>query len=324
MLSAHANQVDLSITPYYRCTARCVRRAYLCGNDKYTGENLNKRKRWIVERIHFVADVFAIDVCAYAVMNNHLHLILHVDEARAQQWSDDEIIRRYCSVYSMAQDAYEKLTTEKQRRAKRQEWRARLASLPKMVGAINEYIARRANKEDGERGRFWEGRSKYQALLDNEGLVLCMSYVDLSLQRARVDSGTVAGATSMQKRLADEAERKRTKKRKPKATTLAAFADQNPNNDSTFQLPFAFPAYTEVIDWATKALRAKEGKLPPRPPELLVHQGVSLTGWVASLTQSNFDAASCLGAEKRILELAERKGKGWLRGIGIGRQLTAD
>lgn len=65
---------------------RCVRKAFLCVSDKVTGENFDHRKQWIVSRFKFLSYVYAINVCAYAVMDNHYHIVLHVGKQRALDW----------------------------------------------------------------------------------------------------------------------------------------------------------------------------------------------------------------------------------------------
>lgn len=85
MTLAHSQQISLEETPFYHCVARCVRRAFLCGEDALTGRSYEHRKQWIVDKLKELAGVFAIDVCAYAVMSNHYHVVLRVDEARAAQ-----------------------------------------------------------------------------------------------------------------------------------------------------------------------------------------------------------------------------------------------
>src|SRR3984957_3069903 len=78
----------------YHCIARCVRRAFLCGVDPYTGQDFSHRKNWILDRMRGLAGFFAIEVCGYSVMSNHLHLVLRNRPDIAEQWSDDEISLR--------------------------------------------------------------------------------------------------------------------------------------------------------------------------------------------------------------------------------------
>ena len=71
MPQPRSSLVSLSDTPWYHVVSRCVRRAYLCGEDAHSGRSFEHRRGWIVERLKQLAGVFAVDVAAYAVMPNY-------------------------------------------------------------------------------------------------------------------------------------------------------------------------------------------------------------------------------------------------------------
>jgi hypothetical protein len=62
------SQVSLIDTPYYHCVSRCVRRSFLCGMDKYSGQSYDHRRGCVEDRLLFLSAVFAIDICAYALI----------------------------------------------------------------------------------------------------------------------------------------------------------------------------------------------------------------------------------------------------------------
>ena len=100
MPQARNTIISLSDTPYYHCVARCVRRAFLCGVDNYSGNNYNHRRQWLEDKLHATASAFAIKLCTYAVMSNHYHVVLHVRSDLANGWSDREVVNRWHSLFS--------------------------------------------------------------------------------------------------------------------------------------------------------------------------------------------------------------------------------
>lgn len=202
--------ISLSDTPYYHIVSRCVRRAWLCGKDPYTGKDYSYRRAWFVERLRELVTVFSIDVASYAVMSNHTHLVLHVDEQQSKGWSTPEVISRWHTIYrgnllsqrfqaGQALSAAELAVLD----SKVTLWRERLHSISWFMSALNEYIARRANIEDEVTGKYWESRFKSQALLDETAVLSCMAYIDLNPIRANMaDTPEESDYTSIRERIA--------------------------------------------------------------------------------------------------------------------------
>ena len=88
------NQISLIDTPFYHCVSRCVRRSFLCGKDRFTGQSYEHRRGWVEDRLLYLSSVFSIDICAFAVMSNHTHVVLCVDKDLAESWSMAEVISR--------------------------------------------------------------------------------------------------------------------------------------------------------------------------------------------------------------------------------------
>jgi hypothetical protein len=176
----------------YHCMARCVRRAFLCGQDALTGRSFEHRKGWIRRRLEELAGIFAIDVCSYAVMGNHLHVIVRTRPDVTAVWSDAEVAARWWRLFPRRRDE-QGLPAEPEPHELAMlvadpgaagERRRRLGSLSWLMRCLCEPIARRANREDDCTGRFWEGRFKSQALLDDSAVLACSVYVDLNPIRA--------------------------------------------------------------------------------------------------------------------------------------------
>ncbi|MBQ4880669.1 transposase [Pseudoalteromonas luteoviolacea] len=149
MTRARKALIDLSSTSYYHLIARCVRRAFLCGEDEYTGKNFDHRRTWLVERVKLLSSVFAIEIAAFAIMSNHYHLVVKVNRQQALGWPDNEVISRW---YKLSKGSP---IIDKQRNGEAEQllvseliekWRSRLYDISWFMKNLNEYIAKEANK----------------------------------------------------------------------------------------------------------------------------------------------------------------------------------
>ena len=156
MPRARKHLVCLADTPYYHVYSRCVRRAFLCGIDRLSGKSYEHRRAWIEDRLRVLSSLFSIQLCAYAVMSNHYHLVVRLNPGESDGWSDDEALQRWTSLFRgpllvQRYRAGESLSSIEQDtvRSIAVAYRDRLGSLSWFMKCLNEPIARQANAEDG-------------------------------------------------------------------------------------------------------------------------------------------------------------------------------
>jgi REP element-mobilizing transposase RayT len=298
MPTARKNLISLDATPYYHTVTRCVRRTFLCGIDD-KGNNYEHRRQWIEDKLHALASVFAIDICAYAIMSNHYHLVLHVDKATAEQWTRDEVIQRWHQV-SKGKPLTLRYLQDSSRMTQAEldavneladEWRSRLYDISWFMSLINESTARRGNFEDNCTGRFWEGRFKSQALLDETALAACMAYVDLNPIRANMaETPEKSDHTSIKKRSTDAKKANDPNAMSEQTKGLMPFSG-NPREDSPKGLSFRLTDYIELVDWTGRSIRAdKRGHISRALPPALERLQIDPKHWLylSQHFESNF------------------------------------
>lgn len=279
---ARKRQISLVDTPYYHCVSRCVRRAFLCGKDKHSGQSYEHRRQWVEDRLLFLTTAFAIDACAYAIMSNHFHVVLHVSVERAKDWSDEDVCLRWHKLHKgtlltqrfIAQGADSLSNAEKLTLASTLTiYRQRLMDISWFMRELNEPIARQANQEDKCSGHFWEGRFKSQALLDEHALAACMVYVDLNPIRANIaETPENSEHTSIKRRIHDL-------KRGYQPKTLMPFVG-NPKQHQPLGLTFALIDYVQLVDLSGRCIHPnKRGAIDINQSPILQRLGIDETQW---------------------------------------------
>jgi REP element-mobilizing transposase RayT len=295
--------ISLADTPYYHVTSRCVRRAFLCGVDHYSGQNYEHRRLWVVDRIRLLSSLFAIDICAYAVMNNHYHLVLKLCPEQINDLSDEQIMERWCALFKGP------LLVQRHRQgdilsaAERSTisdivnvWRSKLSSTSWFMRCLNQPIARQANLEDQCTGKFWESRFTSQALKTEEALLSCMAYVDLNPIRVGLAaSPETSSHTSVRERIQPEFDFTQAIMGQQKRGDILEFKvplkpllhfEEDQVNESQTGILFAFHDYLQLVDWTGRMIRNdKRGSIDDALPPILDRLQVSVEQWRLNTTQ---------------------------------------
>lgn len=328
MTRARREQVSLAETPYYHCISRCVRRAFLCGYDRYAGRDYEHRRGWIRAKLAELVRIFAIDLYAYAIMSNHYHVVLRVDAETAAQWTDDEVLRRWTRLFKGPEMVRSHLAGDALSGAESAavasmaaQWRERLMDISWFMRCLNEAIAKEANREDGCKGRFFEGRFKSQALLDERAVLACMAYVDLNPVRAGIaELPEESHYTSVQQRIreldvtSEAAETTEADEAPALAPLVTADSADHAEPDGIGAVRLM--DYLELVDQTGRALREdKRGAIPAHARPVFQRLGIDPETWMRHMRPRWNHPLQALGAEPAMRRFAEAIGRKWLWGI---------
>ena len=298
----------------YHCVQRCVRRAFLCGEDRYSGQSFEHRKAWVEARLRLLAECFGVAIHAYAVMSNHLHLVVQFDPAWAAGWTNEDVAERWVRLFPPSEetDAAREhkqhiLLLQPERLTK---LRDRLCNLSWFMKCLAEPIARAANAEDHCKGRFWEGRFKAQVLCDERAVLAAMAYVDLNPIRAGM-ARDLAGSThtSLHERL---------RRLEPKTLNQPL----NTVAGTRSPLGLSLRAYVELVEWTGQQVcPSKRGALAKSTPGVLKRYEKNPDRWALRVKAVGSGYWRVIGSVSDLIETAIRLQQRWIKGLGLARAL---
>ena len=340
-------QISLEETPWYHVVSRCVRRAYLCGVDHVSNESYEHRRGWLETRIKQLAAIFTIDIAAYAIMHNHYHIVMRVDNERVADMSTEEVIQRWSQLYSGPMIIRRYLSDQREQMSPGEllqvdkladSYRQRLCDLSWFMKNLNEFIARKANAEDNVRGHFWESRYKCQALLDEQALLTAMAYVDLNpIRTAIAETPEQSEYTSVKHRIEEvnqqpkmtinsssaKSKSQKNPQKEPSPTLPESLLlPFDPTESFLSSIPFAFDDYLELVDTVGRVVHpGKRGTIPKTTPAILNRLGINLTSFIEHSDQFLKRFGNNVGMPAKLINLATARNVRHLRGIAKSRAL---
>jgi len=289
---------------------RCVRRTHLCGRDSDSKKDYSHRKEWIRRRLEFLAGVFALEILSYAVMSNHLHVVVRTRPDLANLWSDQDVARRWWTLFPKRKNKDKSPAVPSEEELKQlissptaiKEKQRRLSNLSWFMKCLCEPIAKQANRDDDVRGHFWESRYKAQPLLDEMAIAACMAYVDMNPLRANIASTPESSDfTSVQARIRDRQESRahRTleaqimrQEHGPQAGWLAPI-ELSPKQSASREkqtarrasnkgcLLMSLDQYLQLLDWTGRQLRRdKSGVIARELKPILERLDCTVESWL--------------------------------------------
>lgn len=356
--TSRSEQFDPSEVCIVHVQQRCVRQAFLAGLDLFSGKSYEFRRECIRRRLELLSAVFGMDVLTYAILSNHLHIVLRSRPDIVQEWSDEQVATHWLQIFPgyrleehLAVPTPEQVQALCQDTERLLEIRLRLSDISWFMRAFAEPIARQANRQDGCKGCFWEGRFKAQKIVDEAGLLACAMYVDLNpIRAAMAESPELSLFTSAYDRiqalqgqqivsaaseLSPKAKRSQSPDQEPIVTQMARDQwlaplelnergplDKQISNtqvrasDKGF-LNMSLSDYLKLLDWTGRQGRTdKPGKIPDSLAPILERIGIDGSLWCDLVWNFKryFGRSRALGKTENLKRDAALHHRQWVQG----------
>ena len=255
--------------------SRCVRRERLLERPG--------QREWMCGALAAWLDVLAVDLLGYALMGNHIHLILRTGPDLAADWLPGQVRRRLVAASTVADGrpcqpnevgTGPALTADEIVAA-----RKKLSHPGLMLRAVKEGFARRLNQKEGSSGHVWESRYHDVALLDAGGVLACQVYVDLNPFRAHLVENPAES-------LFCSAHHRRAVEANAPDTALALHVLRDPGHplldrrgDPCGTWSWSGAELAELTLATAQMIRSGRGKLPHWAQDLLPRLGVQVDQW---------------------------------------------
>ncbi|WP_299011453.1 transposase [uncultured Shewanella sp.] len=342
MTESRKKLIHIDSTPYYHIQNHCVRGTYLVTeiDSHLQPSKLDlHRAQWFVDKLVQLSTIFCIDICAYAILNHHYHLVLKVDTDTANRLTINPLIQRWKLLFKLPPLAIKyseqgSLTETEQKKMNELAslWRKRLTDISWFMRCLNETVSRKINKEENAKGAFWQGRFKSQALLDEPTLLACLMYVDLApIREQLVQSLENDYLTSIKLRMSAMTQAQEEAQTydingdylaiAQQPSTLLPF-DHMTRAGKKVHIPFHLPDYIALIKWTHQGMI--QNKIPTAPhstPKLLIQLSIKKKDWINTCRLFSHHYSHVAGSWSKMCEFSHQFNGKWCKGKKNSLQL---
>ena len=181
---ARPNRIKLDGEGYYHVIDRIAHREFLLRDERI--------KKRLLDLMRRAAEFSGVDVCTYVLMDNHLHLCVHVPEAG--EIDEQTVVERVGTLYGEPHAAALRTELERLRAAGMEadavrmldRLRARMGDLSEFMKTFKQRVTQWYNRELGHEGTLWCGRFKSVLLEKDDAVRAVANYIHCNPVRAKM------------------------------------------------------------------------------------------------------------------------------------------